>query len=87
MEIEILKDEDDYLEVEIKGEGHTLCNLLRKQLSEEKNTKFSSYNKKHPLVSQPILNVKASNPKKAILNAVDSSKKLIKEFRSELKKI
>jgi len=87
MEINVLKDDKDFLEIEIKGEGHTLCNLLRKQISNEENTKFSSYQIKHPLVSQPILNVKADNPRKAVLRAVDSSLKLIKEFRSELKKL
>ena len=89
MEVQILKEDQDLLEIEISGEGHTLCNALRNELWDLDDTSFASYNIKHPLVSEPILalKVKKGKPKKLLLDAVESLKSKIKELRSLLNKL
>jgi len=89
MEVNILKEEKDVLQIEISQEGHTLCNLIRKELWNDSNTEISSYNIKHPIVSSPVLNVVSSKakPRKLLQGAIDSVKKKNSEFRNQLKKI
>jgi len=89
MEVQILKDEKDLLEIEIKGEGHTLCNVLRNELWNFEDTSFASYNIKHPMISNPILalKVKKGKPKKVLLDAVESLKEKTKGLKSLLPKI
>lgn len=87
MEINILKDEKEAMEFELKGEGHTFCNILRVELWNVEDIDFVGYNIKHPLISSPVffVNVKKGKPKKVLLVAVDSLKDKVKEMRSLLK--
>ncbi|MBI2148694.1 DNA-directed RNA polymerase subunit L [Candidatus Woesearchaeota archaeon] len=89
MEIEILKEEKDFLELKIVGETHTLCNIIRNELWEVEDTSFASYNLKHPLISSPILavKVKKGKPRKVLLDAVQSLKTKTKQFKSLLTKL
>lgn len=86
MEIKVLKEDKNSFELEVKGEGHTLCNLLRKQLFDDGGVKFSSYSIKHPLVSDPVVNVHGAAPRKTLIKAAENSRKLVKEFKTQLKK-
>jgi len=89
MEISILKETNDFIELEVKGEGHTLCNILRNELVNVDGVNFASYNLKHPVVGIPVIavNVSKGKPKKAILDSVNQLKEKTKEMRSLLKKL
>ncbi len=89
MEVHIIKEDKDIIEVNIVGEGHTLCNILRDELWSLDDTSFVSYNLKHPLVSTPILalKVKKGKPRKVLIDAVESLKNKTKELRSLLAKL
>lgn len=89
MEVHILKEDKELIELGIIGEGHTLCNILRDELSKLDDTSFVSYNLKHPLVSSPVfaLKVKKGKPRKVLLDAVESLKARTKELRSLLTKL
>ncbi len=89
MEITILKEEKDTLELQLDGEGHTLCNLLRKELWDSEDTKVASYNISHPLIASPKLIVvsEKTKPRKLLLDSVESLKKKNSELRSLLKKL
>ncbi len=87
MEVAILREDKDMLEVEFTGEGHTLCNLLRKKLWEQKDIKSSSYQIKHPQVSEPVILVQASKPRKALLAAIDAAKADIAALRAKVAKL
>lgn len=89
MEIRILNEDKDFLEAEIVGEGHTLCNILRDELWNLEDTSFASYNLKHPLISNPVLAIKSKKgkPRKLLLDAVELIKAKNKEFRSLLTKL
>ena len=84
MELKVLKEEKNILELEIKGEDHTLANLLRGELWNTDGVELASYNLKHPILS---LNVNKGKPKKALEEALHSIKSKTKEFRSLLKKL
>ena len=89
MEINILNEEKDLIELEIKEETHTFCNVLRDELANSGEVSFAAYSIKHPLVSHPILVVKTKEgkPRKAIEKAVSSLRAQIKEIRSAAKKL
>ena len=89
MELLVIKEEKNILELEIKGEDHTLANLLRNELWNLDGVELASYNIKHPIVSSPILslNVNKTKPKKALEEAINNIKSKTKEFRSLLKKL
>lgn len=43
---------------EIRGEGHSFCNLLRKTLLEEEAVDFAGYNIDHPLLASPVFTLR-----------------------------
>ena len=88
MEVKLVKKEKDFIEVKIAGEGHTLCNAIRNELWDHKETSFASYNLTHPLVSMPVLvlKVKSGDPKQVLLNSTASLKTKNQELRNTLSK-
>lgn len=83
MELQVINDDKEVLELEVKGEDHTLCNLLRNELWNSEDLSFASYSLKHPLIGFPVLLVKAKKgkPKKLLLDAVESLKNKTKELK------
>ena len=77
MEINILEDKKKRLVFELKGEGHTLCNVLREELWNDKSVTVSAYNISHPLVGIPtfIIETSSKSPKKALKDAIARLKK------------
>ena len=88
MEIKILEKTKNRLELEIKGEGHTLANALRKELWNDKNVNISGYKIEHALVSEPILVIETTSgdPKQALISAINRLKKKNKELADKFKK-
>lgn len=89
MELNILKESNDTLQIEIIGETHTFCNLLRNELFNVEGVNFASYNIKHPTASNPIfsVNVSEGKPKKLVFEGGNKIKDKTKEFRALLKKL
>jgi DNA-directed RNA polymerase subunit L len=89
MELNIIDEKNNKLILEIKGEGHTLANVLRKELWEDKHIKAAGYNVKHPLEGVPRLVIETDgkeDPKKALVAAVERIKKKNDELKKALKK-
>ena len=86
MEIEFLKDEKNKVEFIIKGEDHTLCNALRKELWNESDVDIAAYGIEHPLISDPVMLVetKKTDAKKVVLNASESLRKKFNELKKNL---
>ena len=86
MEIEFLKNEKNKIEFVVKGENHTLCNALRKELWNEEDVDIAAYSIEHPLVGDPIMLVetKKSDAKKAVLSASASLRKQIAELKKNI---
>jgi len=89
MEFDVLEKTKNKIKIEIKDEGHTLCNILRDELWTIKDTEIAGYRIEHPLVSNPIivLETKRDKPEKVLLSAVQKLKKKVKELREEGKKL
>lgn len=89
MEINILKEEKDLIEFEIKGEDNTFCNILRSELWNHEDVNYAAYMIKHPNVGSPIftLSVKKGKPRKALSDAVEALREKIKEFKSLAKQL
>lgn len=87
MDVVVLENEKNRLKLEIKGEGHTFCNVLKKELWNEKGIDIVGYSIKHSLTTEPILTVEVSkgDPKKVILGAVSRLKKINKELKEKSK--
>lgn len=87
MEINILEDKKKRLVFELKGEGHTLCNVLREELWNDKAVTVSAYNISHPLVGIPtfIIETSTKDPKKALKDAIDRLKKKNSEVVKKVK--
>ncbi|MDD5253510.1 MAG: DNA-directed RNA polymerase subunit L [Candidatus Nanoarchaeia archaeon] len=83
MELKLLDKKDDRMRFQIKGETHTFCNLLRKELWMDKNVELAGYNVPHTLKDEVIFIVDSKGPEKALKDAVSRLKDRIKEFNSK----
>ena len=79
--MKIIKDTKNELEIEITGETHTLCNVIRKILMEDKNVESAAYSIDHPIVGQPNLYIKGKDPKKSLKKAAETLNKRCDELK------
>ncbi len=89
MEINILQKTKTKLKLEVKGEDHTLLNLIKKELYNDKALKYAGYRIAHVHASNPefIIETDGKDPKKVLVDAVSRIKKINKELLSKFKKI
>ena len=74
MDLKILKEDKEEIELELSNV--TLAEVLRVYLNEDSSVSFVAWKREHP-TKDPVLKVKAKNPKKAIKDAVST---VIKEL-------
>ena len=89
MEFNVIEESKTKLIFELKGETHSFCNVLKKELQGTKGVEVATYRIDHPLVGIPRfhLETKGVEPRKALKSALASLKKKAKEFESEVKKL
>jgi DNA-directed RNA polymerase subunit L len=58
MELNIITKTNNELEVELRGETHTLLNLLKDLLIKDERVEAAFYDMKHVSISEPILYLK-----------------------------
>jgi DNA-directed RNA polymerase subunit L len=91
MEIILKEESKNKVTFQIKGESHTLCNILKEELRNDENVVNASYFVSHPDIDEPTFTVetKGVSPKKAILDAVARIKKqndtFVKAFSKEIR--
>jgi DNA-directed RNA polymerase subunit L len=71
---------DEEIQLEVKGEGHTFCNALQNFLLKDPAIEFSGYKITHPLVGEPILNIRTNRKKRPEQSAMDAATALQKEL-------
>ena len=86
MELKILESKKNRLKLEVVGEGHTFCNLLKDGLWEA-GADVAGYNLEHPLIGEPWLLIEGDNPEKTLTGAVNKLRSINKDLRAEFKKI
>ena len=88
MEINVLEDSKNKLVVEMKGEGHALCNALKTELWTNKKVKLSGYTIEHPLIGIPklVIETDSGDPKKLLEEAAKNVKKEADAFLKSFSK-
>ncbi|MBN1683077.1 DNA-directed RNA polymerase subunit L [Candidatus Bathyarchaeota archaeon] len=89
MKINVVKEEENYIEAEFGGEGHTLLNLVQSSLLEDPNVEMAGYTKTHPLMDKSILFIKmrnGKNPYDALKKATENAEQKLSEFITEFQK-
>ncbi len=88
MELEILESEKKRLKFKLKGETHTLCNILRNELWNDKATTVAGYKIEESLESSPvfILETEGKDPKKVLSDAIERLRKGFKDLGTKLNK-
>jgi DNA-directed RNA polymerase subunit L len=89
MELKIIEQEKNKLVLEIEGEDHTFCNVLKDELWNDEHVKLASYNIKHPVVSSPYVIVETDGsitPQQALANAAKRVGKAAEKFKTEFAK-
>lgn len=83
MEAVILKENENELKLELRGEGHTICTILQKELLKDPNIEIAGYDVPHPLLHSAILYIRTSKgkrPREALIKALDRVRERLKEF-------
>jgi len=89
MELVVIEETPKKLVFELKGEGQTLCNVLKSKLWTNKHIKIATYNVPHPLSGTPRMTVETDGeikPRKAVADSIESLRKEVADFKQELKK-
>ena len=86
MELTILEESKNKLVFELKGETHTFCNLLKRELQNSKDVNIISYRIDHPLIGVPrfILETDGVEPRKVLKTALSHLHKKVEEFKKEV---
>ncbi|MDT7875920.1 MAG: DNA-directed RNA polymerase subunit L [Sulfolobus sp.] len=90
MEVKIIKSTNNYLELQIDSEDHTLGNLIKGMLLRIPGVKFASYSQPHPLIDSIIIKIltdESITPKDALLKAIELAEKYTNQFIEEAKKL
>jgi DNA-directed RNA polymerase subunit L len=88
MKLNIVKEEEGYIEVEFGGEGHTLLNLLQTSLLEDPAVEMAGYTRPHPLMDRSRLFIrfkgKKVKPMEILKKAADNAEAKLNEFNEGL---
>ncbi len=89
MKIDLIENAKNRLKFTIQGEGHSFCNILRKELWHDKNVDIGGYYVEHSLLPEPVFTIQTtkSDPKKALLQTIDRLHKLNKELKETFAKL
>jgi len=88
MKLNILEEKKGRLVFELEGASHTICNILKKEMWNDKHIKNVGYTIRHPLVGKPefIVETDGEDPKKIVASASQKIKKEIEKLSEDFKK-
>ncbi len=79
-----IKKDPEHVVLEITGESHTICNILRKRLMAQDEVSAAAYDITHPLIGQPEFEVVSPNPQESLITASETVKAEAAEFKEAL---
>ncbi len=89
MDIEVVEKKKDKLKIAVKGETHSLLNLIREN-AWRVGAKSASYVIEHPYLSDPKIIIKSEKPKRILSNSaqlvINQATDFGKEFGAQSKK-
>ncbi len=84
MKLNIVKEEEGYVEVEFGGESHTLLNLLQSSLLEDPAVEMAGYTHPHPLMDRSRLFIrykgKKADPMAILKKGADNAEAKLNEL-------
>ncbi|RLE79944.1 MAG: hypothetical protein DRJ51_06770 [Thermoprotei archaeon] len=85
VEVKVLERTPRTLELEIKGEGHTLCNLLVDFLNRHPDVEYASYTIEHPLIGVPrlFIKTKTQDPLKILFETLDELEEILSKLQEK----
>lgn len=88
MEMKIIEEKKGKMIFELGGASHTICNILKKELWNNKHIKNVGYLIRHPLIGKPefIIETDGEEPRKVIISACQKIDKELDNFSDEFKK-
>jgi len=89
MEVSIVEESKNKAVINVKGEGHTICNAIRKELWNDEHVKTATYAIEHPLIGTPqiIVETDGADPRKAVLAAVKRVQKAAEKVKDDAKSL
>lgn len=90
MQIDVQEKTKKRLVFKLKGGSHTICNLLKDELWNDKDVSAAAYNIDHPLIGVPKFIIETNGktePDKALTDACNRLKKKNKEFSDAFAKL
>lgn len=88
MKLNIVREEEGYLELDFGGEGHSLLNLLQSVLTQDPDVEMAGYTKPHPLMDRSKLFIKTrkgKSPQEALKRAAKRAGEQMEEFLDAFK--
>lgn len=72
MQIETVTQDDNEFTFKLHGAGHTFCNALKDELTNDDAVSIATYSIKHPLVAEPkvFIETDGEDPVDALTDAV-----------------
>jgi DNA-directed RNA polymerase subunit L len=88
MDIKVLEENKTHLIIEVDNVGHGFCNVLVKELWNDKNTKSAGYQIEHPLIGKAKIIIESKADVRKVLNsAIKRVKKSADDFKKAFVKI
>lgn len=89
MKVNVIKNSDNEMKLEIEGAGHSLLNVLQKTLLQDSTIEVAGYHVPHPLIDTGVLYVHTKGKQKPETVIIDATKKILdlsKDFQETFKK-
>ena len=89
LEIKVVVNEPNKLSIRIRGEDHTLLNLLTEELNKLENVTFAAYRQEHPLTGEYVLTIVTDGkiePLDALKEASENLKRLFEGLLKQVRK-
>lgn len=85
MELKVVESKAERMKIEVTGETHTLLNTIREN-AWKSGADQATYKLDHPYMSQPVISVRAKNPKKVLTSAAQMLSDDAKAFATAFKR-
>lgn len=88
MELELVEKNDDSILINIVGEDHTFCNLLRAELGKDNSVASAVYTIEHPLTEliKFYVKVKDKSPERVLNDAAGRVVEQLEDLQKQLQK-
>ena len=84
MDIKVIEENKNHLIIEVDNVGHGFCNVLVKELWNDKNIKSAGYHIEHPLIGKAKIIIESNID---VRKTLDDAIKRVKTSTDEFKKV